>query len=92
VLKWTAGVVGGIAAVVTAYNQLSTTVDPVIKKYLNPLPSDLVVYVSPDPLTAKSSTSWLTVDSRRDTSIQVSLTIFRLIGPASSLWARKPES
>ncbi len=38
-LKWTAGVVGGIAAVVTAYNQLSATVDPLIKKYLNPVPS-----------------------------------------------------
>ncbi len=57
--KWAAGILGGIAAIITSYSQLSVTLDPLLKKYLNPLPSNLVVYVSPDPFTAKSYLSIL---------------------------------
>jgi hypothetical protein len=58
-LKWIASLITAIVAVIAAYNQLAPTLFPILQKNRSTLPSNLIVYVSPDPFVAKSYLSIL---------------------------------
>lgn len=58
-LKWIASLMGGFIAIILAFAQLTPYLEPIIKKYQSPLPSNLIVFISPDSLMAKSYLSIL---------------------------------